>query len=123
VDGDNETRVTRYITYTSWVWIVVPFISAAAAIIAWDLVPATLTVVLMVISVAQAMIAIPAAIWLRRRAAWARIVLLVMGILSISAVYAAFQDHNWVSLVLNIVLFTTYVVLRQPAVKQAFRSV
>jgi hypothetical protein len=122
VDSDNETQVTRYINYTSWVWLIVPLIGAAAAVTAWILVPASVTLILMVISVAQALIAIPAAIMLPRRVAWARIVLLVMGALSFGGLYSAYQAHNWVSLLLNVVLVTTYAVLRQPMVKRVFRS-
>lgn len=118
---DTE-KFGKYLAYCRWVWLVGSAVSLLAALASVAVWPGAFLAVLTVISVVQAALAIPAAIVLPQRKPWARVTLMVLALLCIGSLYSAFKAGAWPSVVLNLVLGSTYGVLADKRFKAAYQG-
>lgn len=117
----NTRTVPRALIITQWIWVVIMGLSVAAALIAVLAEPGTLEWILLVGTVLQAGIAIPAALALPRGRPWARYTLIVLALFSVAAAGQSLQHHAWPSVVVNLVLVATLATLKSPEAKQHCR--
>lgn len=118
----SEQTFGRYLAYCRWVWLVGSAVALVSALAMLALAPGGITAVLAVLTVVQVVVAIPAALLLPRRKGWPRITLMVLALLSIAGLYSAFKAGAWPSVVLNLVLGSTYGVLRDRRFKAAYQQ-
>lgn len=117
----DEGKLRRQIAYCWWVWIVGSVIALLSAIIALSLAGGEIVLVMLGITVVQTVLAIPAALMLPKRKNWARIVLMVLALLCIASLFSALKAGAWPTLVLNLLLGSTYAVLGNRQFKEAYQ--
>lgn len=122
--GIDEDRVTKFVAYAYWVWLIGPVISVVSGVSTLILTDGNaIAVFLLVLVCVQAAIAIPAALALRRRRAnWARITLLVLALLTLASLYQTVQMQDWVSVVFSLALGSTLGVLMDKHVVVACKT-
>ncbi|KAA0024527.1 hypothetical protein [Antrihabitans cavernicola] len=118
----DQAKVERYITYTRWIWFVGTAISLIGAGVALLSSADSVVMVLLAVTLVQAAIAIPAVLVLPQRGKWARIVVMVLGALSLGGMSSALQMHAWPSLLLNLALGSTFALMVDRDVKAAFKE-
>lgn len=117
---DARSHVPATVTASRYVWLIGSVLSVLSAGLGVALVPVPLTWILFGISVVQALLAVPAALLLTRRAGRARIVLMVLAAVSLGSLYQALKLQAWPSLVLNLALGATLAMLLSDDTKAFF---
>lgn len=110
-------QVPRSAQVTKWIWIAGTAASVLGAAVATVASPQPLLIGVLVLSVAQAGIAIPAAVALPRGRRWARMTLIVLAALSLGSLYQTLKMGNLPALVLNLALASTLGMLQGDALR------
>ncbi len=118
--GTSIPVVPRYVTASKWIWLAGMAIAMIGAGYSLAVVPNAFTAGVLVVTVIQAAVAIPAALHLGQRKRWARMVLLVLALLSLGSLYSALKAEAWPTLVLNLALASTFGFLQDMSVREFF---
>ncbi len=115
-----ERTVPRYVRITQWIWLIGTALTvlSGAYIAALAVTPMTITV--LVITLVQAALAVPAALALPRGKRWARMVLLVLAAISLGSLYNALKMQAWATIVINLALGSTLGLLHDAGVRAFF---
>ncbi|MBA8826636.1 ABC-type spermidine/putrescine transport system permease subunit I [Saccharopolyspora lacisalsi] len=117
---DSTPGVPRYVQVTKWIWLVGMAVALLGTVYAIAVAPSVFTGVALVITLVQAALAVPAALVLAQRKRWARMVLMILALLSLGSLYSALQAQAWPSLVLNLALAITFGLLQDQSVREFF---
>lgn len=109
--------VPRSVQTTKWMWLVGTGIAVLGAAVATAASPQPILIGVLVASVVQAAIAIPAALALPRGKRWARMTLIVLAALSLGSLYQTLKMGNVPALVLNLALASTLGILQGDSVR------
>ncbi|MGI8307090.1 hypothetical protein [Saccharopolyspora hattusasensis] len=91
-----------------WIWFAGSVIATVSALITVILVPEPLVITLVVgITAAEVIVAVPAAVMVVRGARWAQIALLVLAFLSLGSLYSWTDLQAWGSVIFNVILGST----------------
>lgn len=111
------------LAWVRWIWLIGTTLTVLLTLL---VVLATggdlMFVAILMFSVVQGAITVPAALKLRSGARWARITLMVFGLLSLASIYQSIQAQMWPSLALNVALGSTFSLLLTPASKAFFAA-
>lgn len=116
----SAPAVPRYVTVSKWIWLVGMTVAMLGAGYTVAIAPTALTVGALVVTAIQAALAIPAALYLPQRKQGARMILMVLALLSLGSLYSALKAGAWPTLVLNIALASTFGFLQDQSVREFF---
>lgn len=116
----TPSPIPRYVQISKWIWLIGTTIAVVGALVATSLAPSVFTWIMLVVTLMQAALAIPAALALSQRKQWARTALLVLALLSLGSLYTALQSQAWPTFILNLALAATFGFLQDPSVRQFF---
>jgi hypothetical protein len=118
VNVPTTAPVPRYVRLVRLVWLAGTGVSVLAALAAAVTMPSEVTVVLLVVTLAQAGVAVPACLAVARGKKWAWWVLVVLASASIGSLSTAWTARAWPSVLLNLVLGATLGLLQDGSVRR-----
>lgn len=117
MNSPSSPQVPRSVQVTKWIWLAGTAASVLGAGVGTAASQQPLLIGVLVVTVVQAAIAIPAAVALPRGRRWARMTLIVLAALSLGSLYQTLKMGNLPALVLNLALASTLAMLQGDAAR------